>query len=170
MIRFVGLALLMLAGWVVLNSVFPQVASDLHYFFVKPQAMISASFFRLLGYDVQEIYGHLPCLARIRVNDLSGVCVGTGCSGLELFLLFSGFIILIRGNWKDKLWYIPLGIVIIFLLNIIRIILLIFINHYYPQYLHFNHKYTLVILVYLAIFGLWIFWVRKFSQNNINEN
>jgi len=160
----------MLLGWVVVMSILPQLVSYLHYIFIKPQAQISAAVFRVFDYDVVESYGNLPCHAHIRVDDLSGVCIGTGCSGLELFFLFSGFIILISGSWKNKIWFVPLGVVIIFLLNVIRIILLILINYHYPQYLHFNHTYTLVIIVYIAIFGLWMIWIKKYSHIKPTKN
>jgi exosortase/archaeosortase family protein len=86
------------------------------------------------------------------------------CSGLELFLLFFGFILLMKGRLKDKLWFVPLGFLGILVLNIIRIILLSIIYYHTPQYLDFNHKYTFVIIVYGAIFGLWVLWVNKFAN------
>ena len=69
-----------------------------------------------------------------------------------------------KGRLKDKLWFVPLGFLGILVLNIIRIIALSMIYYHKPQYLDFNHKYTFVIIVYGAIFGLWVLWVNKFAN------
>ena len=103
------------------------------------------------------------CMARLIFAEHGSICVGTGCSGLELYLLFFGFILLMKGSWKDKIWFIPLGFLTILALNIIRIVVLSIIYYHVPQYLNFNHKYTFVIIVYAAMFGLWILWIKKFS-------
>ncbi|NJN26452.1 MAG: archaeosortase/exosortase family protein [Cyclobacteriaceae bacterium] len=92
------------------------------------------------------------------------MCIGSACSGLELFILFFGFILLMRGRLVDKLWFVPLGFLGILILNIIRITGLCIIFYHHPEYLEFNHKYTFVILVYGAIFGLWVLWVNKFAD------
>lgn len=147
-----------------LTTFLPEVVADMHYHIIKPQADISAFFLRVFGYEVDQDYMVNGCDARIVFAGAGSICIGSGCSGLELFLLFLGFILLMRGRLKDKLWFVPLGFLGILILNIIRIILLSIIYYHTPQYLDFNHKYTFVIIVYGAIFGLWVLWVNKFAN------
>ena len=135
-------------------------------FIIKPQAHISAWILELAGYKTELNIGYMSCKASISVENHRGVCIGNGCSGLELFVLFFGFIFLMRGRLVDKLWFVPLGFIGILLLNVIRIVSLILIQVYKPEYLDFNHKYTFVIIVYGAIFGLWLLWVNKFSRRD----
>jgi exosortase/archaeosortase family protein len=80
---------------------------------------------------------------------------------LALFALFSGFIISFPANWKEKLWFIPLGLLIIYISNLFRIVLLVLIKIHFPGSLNFNHKYTFTVLVYGIIFLLWMIWVNK---------
>ncbi len=99
----------------------------------------------------------------IGIDGSNGVWIGSNCNAITLFSLFSVFIIAYPGKIKDKLWYIPTGIIIIHILNILRVIALVLIAYYYPQYLNFNHTYTFTFLVYSFIFLLWMIWVNKFS-------
>lgn len=103
-------------------------------------------------------YGH-----SIGVDGSHGVYVGVPCNGLDLIALFAGFIIIFKGSWKNKLWYIPLGIIIIHLLNVLRVFALILIENYNPELLEFNHKYTFTILLYVLVFFGWVVWVKKYS-------
>ncbi|MFN6038909.1 MAG: hypothetical protein ACK452_10620, partial [Bacteroidota bacterium] len=77
-----------------------------------------------------------------------GVWVGTGCNALTLFALFSIFIISFPGKLKNKIWFIPLGILIIHFLNIIRVTCLAIIAFKNYSLLNFNHTYTFTIIVY----------------------
>lgn len=90
--------------------------------------------------------------------------VGEECSALVLFALFAGFIICYPGNWKAKIWYIPLGILVILVLNIVRITLLSINFKYYHSSFAFNHHVTFTYLVYGVIFLMWVLWVNKFGK------
>jgi exosortase family protein XrtF len=91
------------------------------------------------------------------------VLIEHGCNGLILMVLFAGFVLAFPGPWKTKLWFIPLGILGIYLINSLRVIGLA-VNHMVAKSsFDFNHKYTFTILVYGAIFGFWMIWVNRFS-------
>lgn len=106
-------------------------------------------------------YGH-----SIGIDGSHGVYVGIPCNGIDLISLFAGFIIIFNGSWKNKIWYIPLGIIIIHFLNVIRIFALILIENSNPELLEFNHKYTFTILLYIIVFVGWMLWVRKYSTTD----
>ncbi|MGZ3865705.1 MAG: exosortase X [Bacteroidia bacterium] len=88
------------------------------------------------------------------------VWVGSPCNALTLFAFFTFFVIAFPDNGKNKLWFIPLGILIIHAANILRVMGLVLINYYAPKYLEFNHTYTFTILVYALIFAMWMWWVN----------
>jgi exosortase family protein XrtF len=103
----------------------------------------------------------------IGIDGSNGVWVGSNCNAITLFTLFSVFVVAYPGHQKSKLWFIPLGIVAIHILNLLRVVALALIAYYYPQALNFNHTYTFTFLVYAFIFLLWMVWIQKFS-NRIN--
>ena len=166
LIQFLTLAFLLLLVWVLFISYFPGLIRELHYFLIKPQADISAYILRLFGYYIEQEYMIDGCQAMLSVKGYGRLCVGTGCSGLELFIVFFGLIIIWKGNWKDKLWFIPAGFIGILFLNILRIISLCLLIYHNPQYLDFNHKYTFNIIVYVFIFLLWKIWIQKFANKS----
>jgi exosortase family protein XrtF len=108
----------------------------------------------------------------IGIDGSNGVWIGSNCNAITLFSLFSVFIIAYPGKTKNKLWFIPLGIITIHILNIFRVVALVLIANYYPQFLNFNHTYTFTFLIYSFIFLLWMIWVNKFSSRKTlsNEN
>lgn len=53
----------------------------------------------------------------------------------------------------------PLGILIIHLINLGRIYLLFLVALYRPNYLYFTHKYFFTGIIYIAIFALWYIWI-----------
>lgn len=112
------------------------------------------TFLSLSDYDFQVI----------GIDGSNGVWVGSNCNAITLFTLFSVFIIAYPGRQKNKIWFIPLGILAIHILNLARVISLALISYYWPQYLSFNHTYTFTFLIYAFIFFLWLVWVQKFSQ------
>ena len=105
---------------------------------------------------------------RIFCNGTRLLRVGDECSGLVLFVLFSGFIICYPGSWKHKLWFIPLGVLLIFFINLLRMAILSINFKYFHSSFAFNHHVTFTYTVYLFIFLLWIVWVNKFG--NVRSN
>lgn len=87
--------------------------------------------------------------------------VSTGCSGFKPTLEFFVLFILFPGSWEKKSWYIPLGIILIHLLNIIRIVSLTIIIMNCPQIWEFAHDWIFRPLFYIFIFGMWVIWNEK---------
>ncbi len=98
------------------------------------------------------------------LSNYRGVWVGDNCNGFKLFSIFSIFLIAYPANWKSKLWFIPLGILIVHLANVTRVMALVVINDTNPAYLDFNHDYTFKIFVYSIIFVLWYWWLKKYGS------
>jgi exosortase/archaeosortase family protein len=78
-------------------------------------------------------------------------------------VLFAAFVIAFPGPWKTKVWYVPAGILAIYLINSLRVIGLALNRMFSNESFEFNHKYTFTILVYGAIFWFWMIWVNRFS-------
>lgn len=116
----------------------------------------------ILGYEGSTQPGNAQTLVCIQNEAVVGV--GNPCNGLELFVLFAGFIICFPGTWKNKWWYIIIGSVIIHFFNVLRTVALSLIQFKAPEYLDFNHHYTFTTLVYSIIFILWIFWTNRYSK------
>ena len=105
----------------------------------------------------------------IGIDGTHGLWVGDPCNGITLFALFVGFIIAYPGKIVNKLWFIPLGMIAIHILNILRIVGLSLVVYYAPESLAFNHTYTFTIIVYSFVFSLWILWANKISYYSFQK-
>ncbi|MDX2171889.1 MAG: archaeosortase/exosortase family protein [Bacteroidota bacterium] len=161
--RFIVFAALLYA---ILFFVYQYVIKKYTYYdqkFIGSIITSSEYFVKLLGYKTFTVLQDRDYQV-VGIDGSNGVWVGSNCNAITLFSLFSVFIIAYPGNQKNKLWFIPTGIVLIHLLNLIRVVALVLIAYYSPTSLNFNHTYTFTFLVYAFILFLWIVWVNKFSQ------
>ena len=136
---------------------------DVPYEFVTQQLTsgllhITSFTLELVGYDV-SVQGKI-----IRIAGTGGVLLDKGCLGRNLLLLFAGFLVIYPGRWQPKVWYIPLGLVLIFILNLIRIGGLTLISHEAPEYLDVNHDIIFKYSVYALTFVLWMIYINKLSK------
>lgn len=123
----------------------------------------TATFFDWFGMTSHFYHGFLY------INDLPSVFIGNPCNGLELHALFLGFLLISPGAVWKKILYSCLGILLIFLANIVRVYLLGFNYVNNPSTFEFNHKYTYLGLVYVLIFVLWIVWIEVINKRKIVE-
>lgn len=91
--------------------------------------------------------------------------VGDECSGLVLFAIFTGFILAYPGDIKSKSWFIPIGIIVLFVCNILRIVVLTLNKAYFNSVFAFNHHVTFTYLMYVFIFVLWYIWMKKLRKS-----
>lgn len=103
----------------------------------------------------------------IKITGTNGVLIAYSCLGIRHIMHFTGFMAIINGNWKNKIWFIPAGIAIILFVNIIRIVIVAFVQKNHLQLLEPIHFYLGRIMVYGSILSLWIIWFVKFSKQKI---
>lgn len=161
LLRFIVLAVSLYIVWFVSYDFFIAPDQRIDTWLNKIVGTQSSVMLRLFGYESDTIPGINQTV--VRINKTAMVGVGNPCNGLELFVLFAGFIICFSGKWKNKLWFIPAGILVIHIANVTRSFALALNQHIDPQSLEFNHHYTFLIIVYAIIFGLWMIWVNRYS-------
>lgn len=123
-------------------------------------AAASAGLLRLLGFAATVEANSTVLL----MNGQRAVIVGAPCDGLVLYALFTGFILAFPGPVRPKLWFIPVGVAALYLLNIVRVSALALNQHYAHRSVDFNHHYTFSFVVYAFICLLWMQWVRRYGM------
>jgi exosortase family protein XrtF len=167
-IRFLALFLGLYAGWMMLYQWVIHPWGKLDTLVINDSSLWSLWLLEVLGFETFQ--GTHETIRTIGIAGTHGLWIGDPCNGLTLFALFSLFILAYPGKWKHKLWYIPVGITLIHLLNIIRITALCIITQKAPQWLDFNHTYLFQIVMYGFIFLLWYIWITKFSPSPKDAN
>jgi exosortase/archaeosortase family protein len=166
---FVKIAVIVVLYYLLVILVFNDII------FLNGSLLISAIlksskfFIDLMGYE---------CWINSRViyGNNSSLFMDDSCMGINLMFLFASFIALLPGALKHKLWYIPLGLIVILMLNCLRVIL-IFINMSktgaYTLALEIHDLFTYPVLVFT--FFMWVIWINRFykpnslAKNNISQ-
>jgi exosortase/archaeosortase family protein len=99
-------------------------------------------------------------------NHWGFVGVSPGCTSLKQWIHWIFIMVLFPGPWRHKLWYIPLGIIVIHFVNLVRIVGLSVSLLHWSQHFHFLHTYIFKTFFYFMIFLLWVIWAEKFSLKN----
>ncbi|MDX2195774.1 MAG: archaeosortase/exosortase family protein [Cytophagales bacterium] len=158
LIRFFGLSLLLYIGWYLTYELW-----------IGPDGRVDSWLNEVVAYSsyrLLNIFGYDSCITNtsVCVRNVSTVTVGNGCNGLEIYAIFTGFIIVMHGRWKYKLLFIVVGLLSIFVLNVFRVTMLAIDRYNDLNIFRFNHKYTYVFVIYSFIFMLWIIWIKKYAD------
>jgi exosortase/archaeosortase family protein len=109
---------------------------------------------RILGLKISTLPDHSLIVNIVQIS------LPLSASGLKQMIQFIVLMLIIPGSWKNKSWFIPIGIVMIHLTNIFRIICMVIIAIHWPKQLHYAHDNYLRMLLYVVIFIMYIIWVE----------
>ena len=101
----------------------------------------------------------------IYLHDKFALLITLGCNGFDVYATFIGFLICVPGAVYRKMQYITVGIVCIFILNVLRCYLLAWLNLNKPEWTDFAHHYAFTTIVYAFIFFLWVLFMKKTKRS-----
>ncbi len=97
------------------------------------------------------------------------VNVFEGCNGLNVAIVFIAFMVAFGGDRKKILWFIPTGLLLIHLANLLRVSGLFWVSEYSQQYFYYVHKYAFTASIYLMVFVLWWIWIERINGVSIRH-
>jgi exosortase family protein XrtF len=112
------------------------------------------------GYKVETSDHPLKPTTLLKYESRPVLSVYEGCNGINVMVIFLAFILAFGPIGKKMMWFIPAGILIIHLINLLRVGVLFFVAEYRPDAMYILHKYVLTSMLYVVAFLLWIRWVR----------
>lgn len=119
-----------------------------------------------LGYDAAiEPHPDEPSMKLI-INNKFVARVVEGCNSISVIILFVSFIIAFAGRFKPTFIYILSGSVIIYVVNLLRIVILSIGLYNYPWRREELHTVIFPMIIYGMVFLLWMFWVNRYSKLN----
>ncbi len=124
-------------------------------------AALTHKVLNLLGYETSLYPNNV---VRHNTGSYSAVWVVWSCSGIKQAYIFFCIIAFYKGPWKHKLWYIPMGLLFIYLFNNFRIIFITAIIEKHPAQFELWHEYIMKYAFYGMIFLLWVIWNEKFEK------
>lgn len=94
------------------------------------------------------------------LNSDYAVNIVEGCNAISVIILFVSFIISFAEKFKKTFLFLLAGAVLIYVVNIIRIVLLTVALYKFPEYQDVLHSVIFPAVIYGMVFILWIVWVR----------
>lgn len=165
-----------------INLTIAGLSGLLFFLFLKNNYYIFALYEEGVHYLTEFLANSTACILNILghhcltfgkiISDTDGVSLilDRGCVGRNVLLVFAAFIIATPAEVKRKIIYTIAGIGVILLLNIIRIVSLMLVGQYYPEYFTFTHVYLFKYTLYAGVFLLWVLWVRKFRGEKLKDD
>ena len=109
-----------------------------------------------LGYDMQLESNNII----IHDNDVA-VRIVWACTGYKQAYIFTAIIAFYKGPFLKKLWFIPAGLIVVYLFNIFRIVMIVASIRENPNSFEFLHEGLYKYLYYVVIFLMWVLWEEK---------
>lgn len=117
----------------------------------------------LFGEETQTQPNQAAPTVSIMKDSRVALSVFEGCNSINVMIVFVAFLFAFKGSWKNLAWFLPLGLVLIYLANIARVVLLYYVAEYWRQYFYYIHKYLFTAVIYMIVFILWWWWIEKVS-------
>lgn len=168
-IQFVGL---FLGTYLLLSfcySIYLQFSKDGVYhpdFVTHLVAKQSAAIISGFGYEAAIVPHNLHPQMQLFINQKFLGSIIEGCNSLSIIILFAAFIIAFAQKFKKTLVFLLAGAVLIYAVNLIRIVILSIALHHYPEQEKILHGIVFPSIIYGMVFLLWMLWVKNLTPNS----
>jgi exosortase family protein XrtF len=92
-----------------------------------------------------------------------------GCNSINVMIVFVAFIIAFKGPFKLFLRYLMLGLLGVYLINLLRLVGLYGVSLHFPANFYFFHKFFFTGVIYLFVFLIWYFWISAVKRWRLRE-
>lgn len=101
----------------------------------------------------------------LSIDNRYSVSIVEGCNSISVVILFVSFIIAFAESFKKTLLFLFAGAVLIYVVNILRIAILVALLYKFPEYEHILHGVIFPGIIYSMVFILWMVWVRMLKAS-----
>ena len=159
LVKFIGIYVVvnLMYGWYV-SSYLPGPDPATSVVSIHTSAVLNAC-----GWSTETSDNSSRPTTEISLQHRDVLSIYEGCNGLNVMIIFIAFLIAFGPMNRNLIWFIPMGLIIIHLMNLARIGVLFWVSLYKPDFMYFLHKYLFTAILYVVVFVLWIAWVRKLS-------
>ena len=119
----------------------------------------------VLGY--QSSYQDVATQPKVALMDAGTIVlyVFEGCNGINVMIVFVAFLFAFGGRLKRFLIFLPIGLLVIHLFNLVRVAFLFYLAQTNSTQFYYYHKYLFTATLYAVVFILWYFWVAQFNED-----
>ena len=169
-LKFIVRALVLFVIYEAIMWMWPQISNTIDPILSLWTAQGSAFILSLVGFESVASVTDAGAII-ISYQNVPYLSIAGGCNGWALFMMWIWLVISYpAGDLMKKILIMVSGIGAIFILNLVRIMLLMFTQLYAPQYMDFNHHYVFKIAIYAAIFAMWAAWIKRSLPPTYDDN
>ena len=160
-------------GWKLSMNASPDdtLITFLTYNVSKPFLWISNHFTILTQFIINDIFGieTFRYNQQLYFDNSPGITIVWACSGVKQYLMLVAAILFAKGSIKRKICYLPLALVLMYVLNVFRLVMLTLVTRYNIEWFDFTHKVIFRLIIYGGLFFLWWLWIEKISLKTNNK-
>ncbi len=124
----------------------------------------SADLLNVMGYKAYVVPHPNERSMKLVINTKYLARIIEGCNSISVIILFVSFIVAFSGKPKTTFMYILSGSVLIYVVNLLRIVILSVGLFHYPWRSELLHTVVFPGIIYGMVFLLWVVWVNRFSS------
>lgn len=147
-------ALYALASFALLYGLDRQVVTP----FTRGIALLTKALLGIVGIPAQVT-------GTVVATPTFSVAIQNGCNAIYETALFVSAVLSFPATWRERAWGALLGFVALYLINLIRVLSLIYVGGHFRQYFQLSHIYVWQSLFIAFALGLWILWAGKLVQS-----
>ena len=134
-------------------------------YFTHIVAKQSEAVLNTFGYEA-EVWPHAdePSMM-VLVHNKYVARVIEGCNSVSIIILFLSFVVAFADRFKSTFLFILAGSVLIYAVNIFRIVILSIGLYRYPWRKDILHTVIFPLIIYGMVFLLWMVWVNRYAKN-----
>ncbi len=93
------------------------------------------------------------------------VAIQNNCNAIYETAMFAAAVLAYPATWRQRAWGILLGSIILYVVNLLRVLSLIYIGSSFPRYFDASHVYVWQSLFIVFALGLWLAWAGRLARN-----
>ena len=166
-IRFILTFLLVYVAFSILYKFYLQYSINTKFYpdyMTHLVAKQTESLLNVLGYDAEILPHPNEPSIKLFINGKYLARVIEGCNSVSVIILFLSFIIAFSGKLKYTFIYALSGSVLIYVVNLFRIVILTIGLYHYPWRKDILHTVIFPGIIYGMVCLLWIIWVNRLSN------
>jgi len=121
---------------------------------------IASKVLSLMGFAIESNGRIIGCIGARAVE------INNGCNGLQLFGMFSGFIVSYPGTWKNRFILLATGSTVLFFVNALRIAFFAVFNSIFPEHWDLAHDISSYIFFYPVVLTFWYICTQMSSEDS----
>lgn len=102
---------------------------------------------------------------KVVVTPLFSVAIQNNCNAIYETALFVSAILAYPATWRQRFWGALLGSSMLYILNLMRVLSLIYVGSHFRPYFETAHVYVWQSLFIVFALGLWLFWAGALARH-----